>query len=47
LRGLYLIKHHSLEKFVHSPDSVLFKVRVKKYYVVRNFQEVMELKVEG
>jgi len=47
LRGLYLIKHHSLEKFVHSPDSALFKVRVKKYYVVRNFQEVMELKVEG
>jgi len=47
LRGLYLIKHHYLEKFVYSPDSALFKIRVKKYYIVRNFQEVIELKVEG
>jgi len=47
LLSLYLIKHHNLEKFVHSPDSALFKIRVKRYYVVRNFQEVMELKVEG
>jgi hypothetical protein len=44
---LYLIKHHNLEKFVHSPDSALFKIKIKKYYIVRNFQEVMELKVEG
>jgi len=47
LRNLYLIKHHNLEKFVHSPDSALFRVKVKRYYVVRNFQEVIELKVEG
>jgi general stress protein 26 len=47
LLSLYLIKHHNLEKFVHSPDSALFKIKVKRYYVVRNFQEVMELKVEG
>jgi general stress protein 26 len=47
LRGLYLIKHHNLGKFVHSPDAALFKIRVKKYFVVRNFQEVMELKAEG
>ncbi len=47
LRSLYLIKHHNLERFVHSPDSALFKIKVKKYFVVRNFQEVMELKVEG
>jgi len=47
LRSLYLIKHHNLEKFVHSPDSALFKIKVKRYYVVRNFQQVMELKVEG
>jgi len=45
--SLYLIKHHNLEKFVHSPDSALFKIKVKRYYVVRNFQEVLELKVEG
>jgi general stress protein 26 len=47
LLSLYLVKHHNLEKFVHSPDSALFKIKVKRYYVVRNFQEVMELKVEG
>jgi len=45
LISLYLIKHHNLEKFVHSPDSALFKIKVRRYYVVRNFQEVMELKV--
>ena len=44
---LYLVKHHNLAKFAHSPDSALFKVRVKRYYIVRNFQEVMELKIEG
>jgi len=47
LLGLYLIKHHNMEKFVHSPDSALFKIRVKRYYAVRNFQDVMEFKVEG
>jgi nitroimidazol reductase NimA-like FMN-containing flavoprotein (pyridoxamine 5'-phosphate oxidase superfamily) len=47
LLQLYLIKHHNLEKFVHSPESALFRIRVKRYYIVRNFQEVMELKIEG
>lgn len=47
LLSLYLIKHHNLEKFVHSPESALFKIKVKRYYAVRNFQEVMELKMEG
>jgi heme iron utilization protein len=47
LLQLYLIKHHSLEKFAHSPESALFKIKVKKYFIVRNFQEVMELKMEG
>lgn len=47
LRSLYLIKHHNLEKFIYSSDSALFKIKVKRYYIVRNFQEVMELKVEG
>ena len=47
LLQLYLVKHHNMEKFVHSPDSALFRVRVKRYYIVRNFQEVMELKIEG
>jgi general stress protein 26 len=47
LLSLYLIKHHNLEKFVYSTDSALFKIKVKQYYVVRNFQDVMEFKVEG
>lgn len=47
LLRLYLVKHHNLEKFVHSPESALFRIRVKRYYIVRNFQEVMELKIEG
>jgi general stress protein 26 len=47
LLDLYLAKHHSLEKFAHSPESALFKIKVKKYIIVRNFQEVMELKLEG
>jgi len=47
LLQLYLVKHHNLEKFVHSPESALFKIRVKRYSIVRNFQEVMELKIQG
>ena len=47
LLQLYLAKHHSLAKFAHSPDSALFRIKVKKYFIVRKFQEVMELKVEG
>ncbi|MBN1375302.1 MAG: pyridoxamine 5'-phosphate oxidase family protein [Dehalococcoidia bacterium] len=47
LLKLYLIKHHSLEKFAHSAESALFRIKVKKYFIVRNFQDVMELKVDG
>jgi hypothetical protein len=44
---LYLAKHHNLEKFAHSTDSALFRIRVKKYFIVRNFQDVIELKIEA
>lgn len=47
LLNLYLTKHHSLEKFAHSAESALFKIRVKRYFIVRNFQDVMELKIDG
>ncbi len=47
LLHLYLAKHHSMEKFAHSSESALFRIRVKKYFIVRKFQEVMELKPEG
>jgi heme iron utilization protein len=47
LLQLYLIKHHNLEKFAHSPESALFRIKIRKYFIVRNFQDVMELKVEA
>ncbi|TSA55418.1 MAG: pyridoxamine 5'-phosphate oxidase family protein [Dehalococcoidia bacterium] len=47
LLQLYLVKHHNLTKFTNSPGSALFMIKVKRYYVVRNFQEVMELKMES
>jgi nitroimidazol reductase NimA-like FMN-containing flavoprotein (pyridoxamine 5'-phosphate oxidase superfamily) len=47
LLNLYLCKHHGLEKFANSSEAALFKVGVKKYFIVRNFQDVMELKIEN
>lgn len=44
---LYLIKHHDLEKFAHSPEAALFSVKVNRYIIVRNFQEVLVLQMEG
>ena len=46
LLKIYLSKHHGLKKFADSPEAVLFRVMVKKYFIVRNFQEVEEWKVE-
>ena len=39
----YLIKHPHLQDFVYSPTSALVRVSVASYYVVQNFQNVMEL----
>jgi general stress protein 26 len=47
LLQLYLVKHHNLERFAHSPDAALFIIKVRRYYIVRNFQEVLELKIES
>lgn len=47
LMQLYLAKHHGLEKFANSPDAALFMVKVKKYSIVNNFQQVKELKMES
>jgi heme iron utilization protein len=47
LLELYLAKHHSLGKFAHAPESALFRIKVKKYFIARKFQEVVELRVEG
>lgn len=43
--GLYLFKHPYLEDFVRAPTCALFKVHVRKYILVRNFQNVMEWKI--
>ena len=39
----YLKKHPHLEEFVRSPTCALVRIQVKSYYMVRNFQNVMEL----
>jgi nitroimidazol reductase NimA-like FMN-containing flavoprotein (pyridoxamine 5'-phosphate oxidase superfamily) len=41
--NLYLAKHPHMEEFVGAPTCALLKVRVERYYVVRRFQNVMEL----
>jgi nitroimidazol reductase NimA-like FMN-containing flavoprotein (pyridoxamine 5'-phosphate oxidase superfamily) len=40
---LYLNKHPHLEDFVKSPTCALVQVTIKAYYVVRTFQNVIEL----
>ena len=40
---LYLAKHPYLVEFVTSPTCALLKVNVETYYVVSQFQNVMEL----
>jgi nitroimidazol reductase NimA-like FMN-containing flavoprotein (pyridoxamine 5'-phosphate oxidase superfamily) len=41
----YLGKHPHLEGFATSPSTALLRVWVKSYYLVRRFQEVVELHV--
>ena len=43
--GLFLRKHPSLGGFLSSPDCALFMIKVKVYYVVWHFQEVMEVRM--
>ena len=43
LLRLYLSKHPYLKDFVSSPTCALLKMNVETYYVVRQFQNVMEL----
>jgi nitroimidazol reductase NimA-like FMN-containing flavoprotein (pyridoxamine 5'-phosphate oxidase superfamily) len=44
--NLYLAKHPHLEDFVQAPTCALVGVSVKTYYLVKNFQNVMELHLE-
>ena len=43
---LYLGKHPYLEKFVHSPTTSFFKIRVGHYLLVTRFQSVMEYHID-
>jgi len=40
---VFLDKHPHLEDFVRSPDGAVVQIRVEKYYLVRRFQEVVEI----
>ena len=46
LLNRYLVKHPHLEDFVCSPTCALVRISVKTYYLVKNFQNVMELHLE-
>jgi nitroimidazol reductase NimA-like FMN-containing flavoprotein (pyridoxamine 5'-phosphate oxidase superfamily) len=43
----YLAKHPHLEDFVRSPTCALVGVAVESYFMVKNFQNVMELHLEA
>ena len=43
---IYLAKHPMLKDFVESPSCALLQVEVRTYYLVRRFQNVMELHVK-
>ena len=45
LLRLYLSRHPYLKDFVSSPTCALLKMNVETYYVVRQFQNVMELHI--
>jgi len=46
LLRLYLLKHPYLKDFVSSPNCALLRMDVTTYYVVRQFQNVMELHIK-
>ena len=45
LLSLYLAKHPHLAEFAQSPTSALVRVTVRSYYLVKNFQEVLEFHI--
>ena len=40
--SLYLAKHPYLEEFAQSPTCALMRVTARSYYLVKNFQKVLE-----
>ena len=43
---LYLSKHPYLEDFARSPSCALIRVAARSYYMVQNFQSVMEFHID-
>ena len=43
---LYLSKHPYLEDFAQSPSCALIKVTARSYYLVQNFQNVLEFHID-
>ncbi len=43
---LYLSKHPYLEDFAQAPTCAVIRVTTKSYYMVKNFQTVMELHID-
>jgi nitroimidazol reductase NimA-like FMN-containing flavoprotein (pyridoxamine 5'-phosphate oxidase superfamily) len=43
---LYLSKHPYLEDFARAPSCAVIRVTTKSYYLVKNFQTVMELHID-
>ena len=43
LLQMYLAKHPYLEDFAKSPTCALIRINARSFYLVRNFQNVMEL----
>lgn len=44
---MFLRKHPDLLDFAASPNGALFRIRVRTYYVVNRFQEVIELNLRS
>ena len=42
----YLARHPHLKDFIEAPTTALVRVRVNCYYLVKNFQKVMELHIK-
>ncbi len=47
LRDLYIRKHPHLEDFVRAPSCALVRMKVAKYDLVGNFQDVCELRMDN
>jgi len=46
LLSRYLAKHPHLEEFVRAPTCALVRISVMTYFLVKNFQNVMEMHIE-